>query len=518
MKKLNLLFISVLSMSTIYAQDISDALKYSQNEIQGTARFRALSGAFGALGGDMSAVSLNPAGSVVFSQSHASFTGSNSSIDNTTRYFNGLVSSSDSNFTINQGGVAFVFANHDQRSPWKKFALSFNYERTNNHYDNWYARGLNTNDEVFVNDNNEVLSPANSIAGYFFLSADGKRLADISVLPGESITDAYRAIGDSFGFSHQQAFLGYESFILDPEVDDDENTSYFANVEPGFFDHNYAYIATGYNGKMTFNLATQYEDKLSLGINLNSHFINYNRTTILEEDNNNGSIVDYIDFKNNLSTRGVGFSFQLGGILRLTPEFRAGLVYDSPTWYSIDEETTQFIDTNELANQGFDPINPNVVNVYPRYRLQSPSKITGSLAYIFAKQGLISFDYSKKNYSKTKFKPTSDPFFADQNQIMNDILTDASTYRVGAEYKIQQISLRGGYRFEESPYADGVTIGDLTGYSVGIGINFGNTKLDITYDEAERSFATPLYSFGLIDTASIDQKNSNITLSLAFNI
>ena len=38
-------------MSTVYAQDISDILKYSQNDIQGTARFRALSGAFGALGG-----------------------------------------------------------------------------------------------------------------------------------------------------------------------------------------------------------------------------------------------------------------------------------------------------------------------------------------------------------------------------------------------------------------------------------------------------------------------------------
>ena len=41
MKKLNLLFIGLLSMSTIYAQDISDAVRFSQSEIQGTARFRA---------------------------------------------------------------------------------------------------------------------------------------------------------------------------------------------------------------------------------------------------------------------------------------------------------------------------------------------------------------------------------------------------------------------------------------------------------------------------------------------
>ncbi|GAL66736.1 putative hemin receptor [Jejuia pallidilutea] len=49
-----------------------------------------------------------------------------------------------------------------------------------------------------------------------------------------------------------------------------------------------------------------------------------------------------MEFENNLSTRGSGFSFQLGGILKLTNEFRVGLTYDSPTWYTIEEETSQF--------------------------------------------------------------------------------------------------------------------------------------------------------------------------------
>ena len=115
-KKLNLLFMGLLSMSTIYGQDISDAVRFSQSEIQGTARFRALSGAFGALGGDMSAVSANPAGSAVFSRSHASFTGSNVDSENSTNYFGGLTNSNVSNFDINQGGAAFVFANRNTNS------------------------------------------------------------------------------------------------------------------------------------------------------------------------------------------------------------------------------------------------------------------------------------------------------------------------------------------------------------------------------------------------------------------
>lgn len=493
-------------MSTLYAQDISDALRYSQNEIQGTARFRALSGAFGALGGDMSAVSLNPAGSAVFSQSHASFTLSNIDTKNNTQYFNGSGTSNESDFDINQGGAVFVFSNKSG-SPWRKFTIGLAYDKTNAYDDNWFAFGTNTNDDGQF---------SNSIASYFYDFADGKRLDEISALPGETLSGAYQSIGDIYGFAHQQAFLGFESFILEPEdINDDSNTLYFSNVSPGNFDHDYSYFARGYNGKVTFNVATQYEDNLYLGLNLNSHFINYERSTLLLEDNTNaGSRIDFIEFENNLFTRGNGFSFQLGGILKLSSAFRIGLTYDSPIWYNIDEETSQYIATDGL--DGFTQVNPQIINIYPRYKLQTPAKFTGSLAYVFAKQGLISFDYSIKDYSKTEFKPSRD--FNALNNDINNVLTSAATYRIGGEYKIKQISFRGGYRFEESPYTDGFTIGDLTGYSLGLGYNFGNTRLDITYDQTCRTNETPLFNSGLIDTAVIDRRNSNFTLSFSFNI
>ena len=363
---------------------------------------------------------------------------------------------------------------------------------------------------------------SNSIASYFYDYADGKRLDEISALSGESLSDAYQNIGAAYGFAHQQAFLGFESFILQPDdINNDANTTYTSNVSPGNFNHNYSYFSTGYNGKLTLNLATQYEDNLYLGININSHFIDYQRSNLLFENNSNaGSIVNSIEFENNLSTTGNGFSFQLGGILKLTNEFRVGVTYDSPTWYTIKEETSQYLATvrDDGGSNVTQVINPGIVNVFPQYKLQTPAKLTGSLAYVFGKQGLISFDYSRKDYSQTKFKPTSDAYFADQNNMMSNILTDAATYRVGGEYKHEQFSFRGGYRFEESPYVNGFTIGDLKGYSLGIGYNFGNTKLDVTYDQAKRSFETPLYNDGLIDTANIDRTNENITLSLSFNI
>ncbi|NCO63227.1 MAG: transporter [Flavobacteriales bacterium] len=503
MKKLTFLFMSVLTMSFVYGQDITDALRYSQDDIQGSARFRALSGAFGALGGDLSAVSLNPAGSAVFTRSYASFSISNLDTKNDSRYFNGFNTTTENKFDINQGGAVFVFANNNSNSPWKKFTISMEYDKTRNFDDQWSAVGTNTNN--------------NSIDLYFLNYADGLRLDEISALPGESISDAYSEIGNFFGFGHQQAFLGFESFILEPDSNDDANTTYFSNLANGTFNQQYTYASTGYNGKITFNAAVQYEDNLYLGINLNSHLINYDRTTLLFESNSNvGSIINDIDFENTLSTIGTGFSFQLGGILKLSNEFRVGLTFDSPVWYSIEEETTQFLSTN--GTNGAVVVNPQVVNVFPRYRLQTPAKATGSLAYVFGDQGLISFDYSVKDYSKTKFRPKSDPAFIDQNNIIGSQLTTASTYRIGGEYKYKQFSFRGGYRFEESPYKNEVTVGDLNGYSLGIGFNFGNTKLDLTFDEANRTNKNALYQVGLTDAATVDTKNTNVTLTLGFNL
>ena len=215
----------------------------------------------------MSAVSINPAGSAVFSSSHASFTLSNVETSNDTQYFNGFTNSNDSNFDISQGGASFVFASRSN-SPWRKFTIGVAYDRTNNYEDFWNARGTNPNNQ--------------SIDLYFLNYADGKRLDEISALDGESLADAYSEIGSIYGFGHQQAFLGFESFILEPDdINNDANTTYFSNLANGTFSHDYSYASTGYNGKITFNMAAQYDENLYLGLNLNSHFIDYRTVNIV---------------------------------------------------------------------------------------------------------------------------------------------------------------------------------------------------------------------------------------------
>lgn len=507
MKKLSLLFIGVLSMGNIMSQDITDAVRYSFDEVQGSARFRGMSGAFGALGGDMSAVSINPAGSAIFTKSHASISLSSLNINNDVNYFNGLNSSSESKFDLNQTGAVFVFENNNQNSDWKKFVLSVAYDKISSFDDNWVASGTNTN--------------FGTIGNYFLAYAQSLRLDEISALPGESYTGAYSEIGSFYGFGNQQAFLGYESYILEPDANTDDNTGYTLNISGNNFNQRYSYIATGYNGKLGFNVASQYKDNLFFGLNLNSHFLNYSRSTFLNESNSNAaSSVSNVQFENNLSTTGSGFSFQLGAIAKLTNEFRVGFTYNSPTWYTILEESSQYISTIRVDGEtnATQVINPNIVNIFPEYRLQTPGKLTGSLAYVFGEQGLISFDYSRKDFGNTKFKPTSDAYFATQNNIINDNLKVASTYRIGGEYRLQAFSFRGGYRLEESPYENEELYGNLDGYSLGLGYDFGNIKLDLAFDQSNRKGDSQLYNVGLTDTASIDSKNTNVTLSLGFSL
>ena len=71
---------SLLSSGVVFAQGELDAYRYSQTELNGTARYLGMGGAFGALGGDISSMSSNPAGLGIYRSSEIVTTLSLSSI------------------------------------------------------------------------------------------------------------------------------------------------------------------------------------------------------------------------------------------------------------------------------------------------------------------------------------------------------------------------------------------------------------------------------------------------------
>lgn len=505
MKRIYFLLIGILVTNFLTAQNITDALRYSTESLHGTARYSSMSGAFGALGGDMTGMQINPAGSAVFLNSTANVSLSLLDLKNQTNYFNSFNSNYSSDVSINQAGIVFVFDNPNEDSAWKKFTLGLNYDVTNNFDDAYFSIGQSSN----------------SIDSYFLNYAQGVPLDLLQLQSGESISDLYRFLGETQGFGAQQAFLGFQSFIIDPDdFDNPNNTSYISNIAPGSFNQEYYIQSAGYNAKFTINLATQIQDNLYIGLNLNSHLIDYTESKFyFEESNNPDSFVNEIGFRNNLGVLGDGFSAQVGVISKPSDFIRLGLTYETPTWYNINEETTQAIETHRRENDELitELVRPNIINIYEEYRLKTPGKITGSFAYLFGKNGLISVDYSYKDYSNIEFRPVSVPSFASENQRMQNLLKGVSTINVGGEYRWNQISFRGGYKYEDSPYNNPDIMSDLTGFSLGLGYNFGSFKLDAAYARTEQERQEQFFpNSGFTNATKINAVNNFFTITANF--
>ena len=264
-------------------------------------------------------------------------------------------------------------------------------------------------------------------------------------------------------------------------------------------------------------MGSQFKENIYMGGSLNFHNVLYTKYDQLTEDGYNpSSEIQRTTFDNYLQTNGNGFSFSLGAIAKLNEIVRVGGSYQSPTWYRLEDEFSQRINS-DLADDEINFIDFNIVNLFERYTVKTPSKLTGSIAVIFAKDGLLSFDYGYQDFSNAELRPTSDPSFQTVNNQISNTLGAVSTFRLGGEYRVKQISLRAGYRFEQSPYTNGNTIGDLNALSGGIGYNFGGSKLDFALSHSQQDLNEQLFDTGFTSPALINRTNTNATLSYTIN-
>jgi long-subunit fatty acid transport protein len=501
MKKIFFTFFALILISeSSKAQEttIDDALRLSIDNTTGSARFRGMSGAFGAVGGDLSAITQNPAGSIFFKNNLGTVTASNNNSKNIARYFGTTNTRNGSVLDLNQIGGVFVFNDVSGQTGWNKIAFALNYENTSNHYNKTFISGTN---------------PYNSLGNYFVDIAQG--------IPLEYLTN-YNY--NQLYFYEQQAYLGYDTFLFDAtNPNDNNNTSYYTNIPlGGNYKQQNSTITSGYNGKIMANFSSSYKDILMLGVNLNFHFVDIRKSfNIFESNENNiyedGVTVSRFLFENQLITLGNGVSFNVGAIVQPVKNLRVGLSYESPTWYRLNDELTQGVATKIVSptNSGTNFSSYQPTMVYEAYKVQTPDRWTGSLAYIFEKKGMLSVDVSTKNYGSTRLKPKND--FSGINSHMNSVLDNAIEVRLGGEYIYKQFAFRAGYRFDESPYKVDQSFGDLTGYSAGLGYSFGENRIDLAYTYEHRNQNLNLISSGMTDPARISRYNNNVTLSYSIN-
>lgn len=447
MKKL-ILIAAVFTASISYAQTLGYndvGVLFTEEQITGTARFNALSGAFGALGGDLSAIGINPAGAAVFLKSEASLSVDFIGRDTQADYYGNRTYSNSDYVNFAQAGGVFLFRNNQRsNSGWGKIAFAFDYTKANDYENFWFAEG-----------NSE-----------------------------------------------------YPTWVEDPN---DENKYYYYSM--GQYLENYS---VGRNNKYSFTIASQYSDNLYLGASFLSYSVDYFQRAIIEEynDDNMGNYLDASMFQE-LSTYGYGYSFNLGLIYKPINSVRFGFAYQSPVWYNLGEGFMEYDIELYLSNVDQYYYEYSGLNRY-YYNLRTPSRYNGSFAYIFGKIGLLSIDYTYKNYSNIQLSGGN---FSEENQGFQANLEGVSEVRVGTEWRIENVSLRGGYHFRQSPYRNALSSDDVTGFSAGIGYNFGPVKLDVSYLQSKRTSAYDFYpQYNEIAPVELDNKGSKFTVSLVFNI
>ena len=115
------------------------------------------------------------------------------------------------------------------------------------------------------------------------------------------------------------------------------------------------------------------------------------------------------------------------------------------------------------------------------------------------------------------FEDDGNFLFLSNNNFIDQNLQNALTYRIGGEYRIKNWTLRGGYTMSESPYENEQIMGDMTGYSAGLGYSWGKIILDAAWATQERDYAQRLLDSDFTENAMITNRLTNVIFTLGFN-
>lgn len=505
MKKTQQLFLCLVFASSLglQAQTLRDVSRYSNISPQGDGRFMAMGGAFGALGGNVSAMSINPAGSSVFLYPEISVSAQLLNRQIESSYFSNEETSSTDHFRIPQFGGVFVVEGSNS-SDWTKLSFGFNIQRVQDFNQTYRVIGNN---------------PSRGLDQYFLGYARNNELSVLELRDGETYGDAYAEIGELFGYGAQQAFLGYQGYMINPLSYTDTNVNYTSNAAYNRLNHDYYFNSTGYHRKYTFNFSTTYKNRFHLGININTHQIEYDETNDLEERGyNSNSGVQFSKFTNELNSLGRGVSMDIGAIV-LYNQFRFGMSYQSPTWFSFVDEGKQSLEVDYVENETTQTeiIAPGVINGYPEYELRTPSKITMSAAYTYKKRALIAVDFGTQNPQNSRFEPTTDGYFSALNDEIKNAFVRGSFLRLGTELRLNdQVSLRGGFR-SENALQSGALQEDRS-YSLGVGYDMGASAVNIALVQSERRVNYELYNIGLTDNYYLNVRPLQIIASYVLRL
>lgn len=521
MKKIYLLTIGLGMSGITYAQSAIDAYRLSQPDLKGTARFMSMGGAFGALGGDLSSLSQNPAGIGVYRSNEIGFTLNLDAQNSTSTSSAGNFGSDQTKFLLNNiGGVATLRLNSDAMP---NLNIGFTYNKAVS-FNRKYGGNLGA----------MQTSMSNYIAG--IANNNGLTVADVQ---SESFFDPYNPTDGGIA-APWLTILGYDSYLIDPAGDPD-NPNWFGQWGSAYTDPitgrkvpgtsgtaNYSVLERGSVDEYNIAIGGNINNIVYWGMNFDIVNLDYRLDALYGENMENAWVYNpesgtaeqttsKWNMQNFYRVNGSGFNYQLGLIVKPIQELRLGVAFHTPTYYNLTETYSADVNMDYYGQRGKTSTN-NDMPAYNDMNLHSPWKVIVSAAGVIGSKFIISADYEIDMYDKMKFTQSGsgywgydygyddwwdwdymsatpmaitkgatkassyDPFSKTNNDIKN-IYRSTNTLRLGAEYRVTpQFSVRAGYSFVSSPVKAEVRNGEQTIYTAGTMTNyrFDNTTNYIT--------------------------------------
>jgi long-subunit fatty acid transport protein len=250
----------------------------------------------------------------------------------------------------------------------------------------------------------------------------------------------------------------------------------------------------------------------------------YREEVTYEEIDTEGNIVyqdstyDFISFRydQNLETVGSGINFKLGAIYKPADWIRLGAAIHSPTYFY--EMHDDYSTSLRAVLEGFDETFDSPQGVFD-YKVTTPFRAMGSVAFIIMQYGLLSMDYEFVDYSMAKLNSTTYKFSV-ENDVIRNKYTQAANLRFGTEWKYGPLALRGGYAIYGSPFAKDVATADTDLatdiISFGLGFRQDGYFADLGYSRATRGEFFRPYTLQnqIVQGATYEPAAANIQLTL----
>ncbi len=471
---------------TLSGQNESDALRYSRLDFGGTARYIGMSGAFGAVGADLSVLSTNPGGIALFRKSEVTLTPALALSSSESIYKGQRTTDQRANFNLNNIGYAGIFPAKNAPQ-WKSLHFGITYNRLINFHQQIKISGKNTD---------------NTLLDAFVDRANGTPPANI---------------GDRFPFTSN---LAWQTYLIDPKPND--STQYTHRIGNTDVKQTKTIERKGSLTETGISFGADFRNRFYMGMTLGFPSVDYEKSSDHKElSSDTASSVRSFNFHRELKTTGNGFNLKLGMIVRLFDWLRIGGAVHTPTYFTLKDRWSRQM-SSEMKNDtshAFDSPEGEF-----DYRLRTPARYMGSATILFWKRGLISIDFEHVDYGAARLNTDNSSSgggqgFDRENDRIARNFVKANNLRIGGEFRLPPFLVRGGYATYPTPFQKGL-VTDHSGknsYSLGVGYRGKSFFMDLAYSSSSWPADHYLYSPDIVgEPAKLDKRLERIVLTGGF--